>query len=286
MGAPGTSTLLRRGIGRVLGALLLTAGILKLWAGIGNGSLSGEWLIRQGILIPCAEILLALWLMSGIRSAWSLRTVAVLFAAFSVFTLRKVALGDPGCGCFGSWSLSPKVTYWIDVTAVAGAAAALRPGRRGILPATILLASLLPFAVALHVAPTAKRGNQGVMGQPWPSPGEVDCPADLSRGRWIVLIHDPSCARCRSRAAVLVGKADSWASGGKGVRVALLEVDSPADGEAIVASPAVIRGSLLRGDLYQHAPLLLLLEEGRLRGMHAGWDEVDWSATPYSSWIR
>lgn len=281
MKQPGGLPSFRRIVGAILGTLLLVAAILKISSG--DGFFLVQW---DRVAIPSMEILLALWLLSGVRLAWSLSAATALFVIFTLLTLWKVAHGVADCGCFGNWSPSPKVTYWIDVAMLTAAIAALHPRQRIILLPVILLASGLLYSGALYLRRISTPAATMVVGHSWPPPGMVDSQEDLSKGRWIVLIHGSECARCRDLADEYARDADHWASLGRRTRLALLDVDRADDQVVPAASSTVVKGTILHDDIYRHAPILLLLDEGKILAMEEGWQAVDWSDSTHSSWIR
>ena len=269
-----------------LGFFLLTAAILKLSQGQAGQSHWGSIYI-----VPPVEIALSVWLISGVNLRWSLGLAAALFFCFETVTLVLIFEGVDDCGCFGIVRLSPKVTYCIDCAAFITAIGALRlMSFKKLLPA-VLLPSLALFSCALAAAPSQNPEMGIKVGNPWPPPGAVKCSADLSRGRWAVLIYSSDCARCDSLAADYARDACEWSAQGKKVQLALLDSDVHGSGDEsagllIPKDNKIIRGELLLSNVYRHTPILLFLDQGRIRGKVEDWTAVDWSCSPYSSWIR
>lgn len=278
---------LSRWVRWVLAALLLTAAVLKLSHGASLSPLPLPYpfsLLSKAV--PWLEILLAIWLFSGIRPSWALGLTTVTFLCFCVVTLWMVVHGTSDCGCFGAVSLSPKVTYWIDLTALIVGIASFR----SIQIRSLLLMLLLP-GVALYLGARALAVYQPTMakievGNPWPPHGAVSCPVDLSKGRWVVLIYDSNCGHCRSLAAGYASDASEWGAKGKQIRLVLLDAGIPEDEGVPTQSSLVVWGSLLKREFYDHTPILLLLNQGKVLGIEEGWGAVDWSDPIHAPWIQ
>jgi hypothetical protein len=265
-----------------LAVLLLAAAGLKLtdvFLHTGNGNRPWHLVLGAG------EILLGLWLLSGRRREWSLCATAAVFFCFGIVTLRMIEHGATDCGCFGPLSLSPRTTYWIDITALLMALSALKVIRfRVLLPLILLPGVVLYFGTRSLAQPLHPISKIGV-GQSWPSEKAIECPADLSKGRWVVLIHGSDCVRCQSMAEDYAREASRWGVQGKRTRLALLDADqsgSPAN----PSFPQIVRGSLLSAGLYDHTPILLLLDQGKVLRVEEGWGVVDWSDPAHGSWIQ
>jgi hypothetical protein len=65
------------------------------------------------------EIVLGLWLLSGLGKRLSWLTAVACFSVFSAVALYKGLLGEASCGCFGSVRVNPWYTFLFDVAAVA-----------------------------------------------------------------------------------------------------------------------------------------------------------------------
>jgi len=257
-------------VSRALGMLLLTSGILKLasfypsFSGVPDRVAQSRW---HAAALLC-ELLLAIWLLSGIARKWSLAVAAGTFLCFALATLRMIHDGVGDCGCFGAASLSPKVTFWIDVAALSAAIGTLPPfPSRFAAMAAVPLAGLACYLGAVATAPHIQADPGIRVGHAWPPSGVVACSEDLSKGRWVVLIHDRSCHRCAALGDSLAGDAASWASSGTSCRLALIdESDTPdfsdPSSSSLPASPKTpdaIMGRLLHPIAPHHAPILLLL---------------------------
>jgi hypothetical protein len=274
-------------VARILGLLLLAAAVAKL-------SSFREWVPSDSRgAIPAAlklalvgyEIVLGFWLFSGIGTRWALKTAAVTFLVFAGATLGMVAHGTRECGCFGALSVPPWVTFWIDVAALTAALFAILGEHRGFRARVLLTAFSIAaagFGTALVIAPSRPSPQASEAGATWPPSGAVDLAADLSKGRWVVLLYDSSCHRCESLAASYAQEASEWDTRGKACKLALLDANDPDNPETGLASEAVVRGRLLKTSLYPSSPLLLLLDQGRVLAVRDGWATVDWSKTPFA----
>jgi thiol-disulfide isomerase/thioredoxin len=268
-------------VARFLALLLLAAASLKISEALTHG-FKKSWIF----LVVCLDLLLGIWLLSGRRKSWALMVSAGTFLCFALATLSMIFQGITDCGCFGAIQLSPKITYWIDVMAFLAAMWAQGLSRfRILLPLVLIPAVTLYLAVmtlAGHPSPKARIE----VGNPWPPKGAVDCPADLSQGRWIVLIYDSTCGHCRSLASDYTRDASDWGAPAKRTKLALLDAGIPDEQDTTAQLSQVVRGSLLKGEFYEHAPILLLLDQGKVLGIEEGWGAVDWSDPIHAPWIQ
>lgn len=265
-----------RWVGRLSGGLLLTAGLLKFSADPGFSILNWR------TVGPSLEILLSFWLFSAMRLRWALVAAAALFCSFTVVTLWKIAHGEADCGCFGAWSPSPGMTYWIDAAALTATVTALDPSRW-----RVFMASMLPSLAALRVAllfiaPAVQPPASIAVGERWPAHGAVDVDADLSLGRWVVVVYDSDCHRCESLAEDYAREASLWASRGKKTRLALLDVSHSEHADQGSGSREIARGTLLQRELYEHSPIVILLEEGRILEIRREWEAAEGVQKPLS----
>ena len=256
----------RRLLRWLFGLILLTAAILKLQDWI-------EWpretaLTASSLVVPAgagAEILLALWLFFGLLRRHSLLVATGAFGCFAIVSLWKIAHGIEICGCFGKWHTSPKATYWLDAAAFCLGLWALRSPwarpaseEKGILRAGWIFRFLLPgilvlslgfYEVALVRGRNMAFPSGSWLGASWPPVGAVDVAADLSRGRWIVLIYDSSCGHCRSRAADYAEMDQDFQAHGVRTRVALIDADAGQGWEPIDWNTAPYSEWIARYDL-------------------------------------
>jgi hypothetical protein len=99
--------------------------VLLIAAGLKGYEFATEPAVRVGLfesrwfLIGLIELEFSfgVWLLLGIYPRIALRIAILLFAMFTVISLFQVVLGKSSCGCFGTFSLSPWVTFLFDVLA-------------------------------------------------------------------------------------------------------------------------------------------------------------------------
>ena len=282
--------------------ILVTAAVLKLqyWMeGSAHMVFTASSLLTPGEAV--AEILLALWLFTGSFRNCSLLVATGAFGCFALVSLWKISQGVAVCGCFGKWSPSPKWTYWMDVAAFALGLRALglpwvcESAGKGIcasrtafrlLFAGIVVLSIGFFGAAFMHGRNVKSAPASWLDTSWPPTGAIDVPADLSRGRWIVLIYGSSCHHCRALAADYADLDQDLQAHERTTRVALIDADGDEEWEKTWSRPGLIEGKLLQSDLFNYTPIVLLLGDGRVRAVQEGWERIDWSKPPHSEWIR
>ena len=127
---------------RVAGAVLCCAGALKIVGGQDRAVLPGlapPWVTAA---LPALELLLGVWLVSGVFRFGAYLIALVTFSLFSLVALSQVQSGASDCGCFGSAvTVSPWLTLTLDVTLVF-ALLRFRPrwaGRPALAPVTSLV---------------------------------------------------------------------------------------------------------------------------------------------------
>ena len=247
--------------------------------------------------LPALELVWALWLGSGKRPKGALAMTAAGFFGFSFYTLYKIYQGETNCGCFGAWEVSPKVTYWVDIGAflvAVVAAFASRPlagartgwwlrWRLGLLLSGTLLGAAALYIVALTHAPAVELPPGQWVGQTWPAPGTIETAADFRSGRWVVLLYKAGCGRCRATAEDYADLAQLWRSEGRELSVALISTDpeiAPA-----VSVTEVVTGRFYEPQVYGTPPVVLVVVDGEIVGVHEGRGRLDWSVPPFASWL-
>lgn len=98
--------------------LLFAAACLKAWPLITGQALETQATSLGKLILIQGEILLALWLVSEVASAWAFRTAIVFFAGAACVNLRSIWLGEVSCGCFGKVEVPPWVSFWINGVAI------------------------------------------------------------------------------------------------------------------------------------------------------------------------
>ncbi len=105
----------------LLSIFLLTAAAFKAHA-LGNATTSPSLILlppRWQVALVEVEVLLALWLLSGVylRGAWLVSVMA--FGVFGGLSCYQGVAGQPSCGCFGNLVVSPWLAFVGDLGALA-----------------------------------------------------------------------------------------------------------------------------------------------------------------------
>src|SRR5262245_1148149 len=111
---------LRRGYVRFTCVIVLVlAAVLKgyqLYADPALGVLYGSrWL--QAALVEY-EMMLGMWLFSGVALPWARRVTLVTFLGFGCYSLYLGAAGHSSCGCFGQVKVNPWLTLAFDTVMI------------------------------------------------------------------------------------------------------------------------------------------------------------------------
>ena len=212
----------------VLGCILLAAAVLKGWQlatePVANESIfTYRWSLMAQVEV---ELLLGLWLLSGLYRKQVWWSALAGFAFFSCVTLYKGLSGAASCGCFGKVEVSPWYTLVLDLAAVA-ALLLFRPVvqvdrqtravRMRVAVATLLLLAIgVPGGVAMAGYQPAALTNDGQIfgegefvllepetwvGKPFPLLEYIDIGDHLAEGDWIVLLYHHDCPSCREAIA-------------------------------------------------------------------------------------
>ena len=193
------------------------------------------------------EIVVAMWLLSGWARRFAWVASLAMFAAFSAVTATRYFHGEASCGCFGSVSVPPQYTFFLDVTIVA-MLAILRPQGGTWWPFTQWRRFLIAGAIAVPLvvlsaipvlrfswargtnAAAIDSGDNTVLlepetwvGQPLPIAGHVDIAMDLQQGEWLVVLVKEGCSGCAALVPELSAKVKALAPG-KAARVALIHL--------------------------------------------------------------
>lgn len=110
--------------------LLIAAAGLKAWPLVTGQAVESQAASLGKLILIQGEILLALWMISGISAAWAFRVGMVFFAGAACVNLRSIWLGEVSCGCFGKVEVPPWVSLGINAVAIA-AMVILRPRFEG-----------------------------------------------------------------------------------------------------------------------------------------------------------
>ena len=204
-----------------LGLVLLTAAGLKAYQlasepVLDTGLFDSRWLL---IAVVEFELLLGLWLLSGLYPRAS-RLVAVgCFAAFAGVSLWKALSGETTCGCLGSRiAVHPWFTFAFDCLAVGllsavGGQCRATPACRvsgwaralGCFAALTLLGGFLGYAALVsRLGPRPGVTGNGLLLQPdqwvgkrFPVLPYLECANRLAKGRWIVVLYRHDCPKCK-----------------------------------------------------------------------------------------
>ena len=173
------------------------------------------------------EVGVAVWLLSGFHRAWARWAAMALLAVFVTVAGWRLARGEADCGCFGHVRVRPAVTLCFDAVSLLAIGyfgrgiGRGRPGESRTLPASAPAAQLLlalaagvfvpiaTVAVAPHfksggVTPVVPGETDPILltprdweGKPFPLLGDVlPGEADLSKGRWVVILVNHACHKC------------------------------------------------------------------------------------------
>jgi hypothetical protein len=113
----------------VVGLVLVTAACLKTHQWVTDPSAEFALASKLGLsysVLPWlvlalieVELLLGLWLLSGLAQAACRLATLALFATFAFANLYLAGTGATSCGCFGKLALSPWYAFAIDACALA-----------------------------------------------------------------------------------------------------------------------------------------------------------------------
>lgn len=145
----------------VVAAMLLSSALLKAISPSQALAATAAWGIGYLAiaLIVQLEILLAIWLYSGMANRPARFSAAGMFSIFSVISLAFVLQGHASCGCFGSLKTDPRLVLLVDIsvlvalvwTTIVASPCASRSRGRCILAATAYLA-VAPSLLILMLA--------------------------------------------------------------------------------------------------------------------------------------
>jgi hypothetical protein len=286
-----TATLVTRVL--VGGVLLLAAG-LKVHELISTPRIDGPVDFRAAageLALIIAECLLAGWLLSG--QQWPAARILAMawMTALCGVSLYKALSGAGSCGCFGRIEVNPWITVTLDVAALAALIFTTRGNYRDVLPLPRvgLVASqmVLIGAVAMVLrSPIHARAASGselidpamwVNQQPWLLGERIDNWADVSYGKWVVLLYQPDCRECTTTRDNYEILAHQWASERSAVHVALVDTTGEGDPDWETNS-AAFHGILhVPGDWNVPTPTLVVLIDGKAMTVGQGFDECQWN---------
>ncbi len=302
---------------------ILTACVLLLASGLkgyqlstepilGGGLLSNRWLMVLGVEF---EIILGLWLLSGLRRRLSCLTAAAAFGVFGAIALYKGISGEMSCGCFGRVEISPWYTLILDISLLVALmvfrprsdAAMQRAGFRKVrfaVAATTALVACLTAGISMASYQPATLSDEGVIigddrfvvlepdqwvGKRLPLLRHIDLGDKLSRGQWTLVLYHHDCPHCQEAlpqikklaGTFLNTKSASSKSNAAG-RFALVEMPpyTPKDSDAAVSRLNCTTAKLSNSrDWFAVTPTLLSLKDGKVTAVVEG-DIADTPASP------
>ena len=261
----------------LLGVLLLTALILKLEQLVEGGGWSRRW-IEEGVI--GGEAVWALWLFRGKWTRLGLCLSVIGFLCFAGASWWKLSKGITGCGCFGRWDLSPKVSFWIDWAAVVllGWSYGMEfsePKRRHRFWLSAAVLSLLVaigfYQTALFFGRNSEVDPQDWIGHSWPPIEDPRFSVDLASGNWVVLVYDSSCHHCMTLAEDYLEQAKTWRAEGRQVELSLIDIASSPDAERTPDALTRTKRSEEQNRIFKPIPAVLLVKNGRILAVQEGW---------------
>ena len=213
---------LGRGVAPVLtGFLLIVAGLAKTHKTVmdlpdGSDGLLPSWLL---IALAQIEVVLGVWLVSGLYPRTAKSVAITCFAAFCGVSLYQVLSGEPSCGCFGRVSVNPRYVLLLDFFVVvvlwaspweAPTGGATRSNRKRVVVFGVAVAALgaIQGAVYLHAEGAGLQGGATKSGRPivlrpetWvgqklPVLDQLDIGRELTSGHRVVLLDHDNCPHC------------------------------------------------------------------------------------------
>ncbi|MCY2927556.1 MAG: hypothetical protein NT031_19375, partial [Planctomycetota bacterium] len=206
-----------------LGLLLLVAAGLEGYRLVTEPTAEKDVFSYRWVLMGVVEfeILLGIWLLTGVYKRLAWLVTLTCFAVFTGVTLTKGLHGEASCGCFGKVEVNPWYTFVLDVAAVL-ALAIFRPNLRRVarvphyrirmgLGLAVVIAAGLPLGLAMGSFRPVTVSDEGslteasgiVLLEPEKWPGKpfgllqhIDVGQRLSRGRWVVMLFHHGCPTC------------------------------------------------------------------------------------------
>jgi hypothetical protein len=302
---------------------ILTACVLLLASGLKGYQLSTEpvlsgdlfsnrWLLALGVEF---EIIMGLWLLSGLRRRLSCLVAAVAFGVFSVITLYKGISGELSCGCFGRVEISPWYTLILDISLLVGlmafrprsGVAIQRAGFRKIrfsVATSAALVACLTAGISMASYRPARLSDDGAIigddrfvvlepqqwiGKRLPLLGHIDLGDQLARGQWTLVLYHHDCPHCQESlpqikklAGTFLNTKSSSSKSNTGGRFALVEMPpyTPKDSDAAVSKLNCTTAKLSNSrDWFAVTPTLLSLKDGKVTTVVEG-DITDAPASP------
>lgn len=280
----------------IVGALLLLAGTLKAHhlatEPVAELLHLPRWTLAAAVAF---ELLLGLWLLSGVRP-WHARALALLsFVCFLMLALYQALQGSDSCGCLGKVPLPPWGAVLLDGTAIlalyywrplpepsAHVARRLRPW---FVVAALLLLTVPLGALSLATSTPASLRSDGEiigstpfvvlepttwLGKRLPLLPYIDIGDQLAQGEWIVLLHHTTCPLCRDIVSSYAQRASTPEGPGQGCKIAVIELPPYGPATESPASPTAWCSGRLSSEheWFVELPVELHLTQGILSAVH------------------
>jgi hypothetical protein len=283
-----------------LGLLLLAAAGLKTHQLATQPTLDTSFLASRSFLIFWiqVEIILGLWLCSGLALRLGYVAAIACFTLFSIVTFWKAVRGDTTCGCFGVIEVNPWYTLILDLSALASAivfrpnlrtaATIPQPRLRLAVTGALVMAIGIPAGLAAAMYRPASLTEEGEIigdarfvvlepetwaGKRFPLLSYVDVSDRLASGRWSVVLYHHDCPHCQEKVPEFQRRArqESLRSGASSMAMIELPPYAPA-GESLVSPDSGCltgRVSDVR-DWFVETPVILTLDNGIVVAAQAG----------------
>jgi hypothetical protein len=282
----------------LIAILLLAASALKLWEYATTPTEPGHLLTTPQLALSAfaVEIMLAFWLLSGLKRLLSTVVAALFFAVVASVAGYKWFSGEPSCGCFGRLAVSPWITTLLDVTILgsliwilsgaSGSTTSFQGGRLSRAQAIIvLLVGMLIVGSGITVASIyhpSSSGTEGVtetgglivlepekwLHKPFALAASIDIGNQLLQGPWRVVLYHNDCPDCQR----LLPKIEQYARSTK-TPTMLIELPPYAPSEiSIVPTDTVCKTGKLdaRREWFATTPVLLDLVDGIVERQQSG----------------
>ncbi len=260
------------------GLLLVVAATLKFH------DQSDPW-FAASVLLPLAEVLLGVWLWSGIRRKFSLWTALAVFIAFSAINFAQYRSGAWTCGCLGDVSIGPRKMLLVDMGIATALASCLllrkdveESSSSGIWFRIAKSSAVAPICCGFVFATDRAFSSTSVslvrassvqqwtpsewVGKPLTILDNIDIGNELSSGLWGVLIYDHQCAACELSLIRYEELAAEYSNIATAPSIAFVE-KPPFDSDGSLRSRVDVYGRLSPSeDIYFPTPLALLIDDG------------------------
>lgn len=278
---------------KIIGFVLLVAAFLKgyelLTRPVAESSI---WTSRWFLIAQVEwELLLGIWLLSGLyrRVAWLVGLVC--FSMFSLVTLYKGLSGAESCGCFGSVPVNPWITLFaIDLPAVI-ALAIFQPNLRLTQPvryfphrlavsSILILAIGIPGGIAMaNFEPTVMNSEGEIIGdspyiilepETWvgkelPILNHIDIGDQLKDGNWLLLLYHHDCPDCRKAMPEYEKLGRDLAGNEEFLRIAFVEMPPYGHGPTSDNSPCMLGKMDDSKEWFVTTPSVAIIARGKVK---------------------